>query len=243
MVQALRRKVLILLLVLYWPVLFILAHIRMPEIVQQAGASDKTLHLLAYMVLVFLLWGAISPYQKVHWHKAMVWWLLLVIVGYGVVDEGLQGYVGRTADVQDFLADLGGTMVSLVLLTLLDFWLAATIVSAMALFTANCLTGADLATLWPAANPLLHFFGYGLLAVLWMRYRSLHRLERPCRWDRATWASLVILGILAAIKSIAWIQGKRPAIGELLLAVTGIAVAVVASSLVFSRHAWIDIHE
>jgi len=230
--QALRRKVLILLLALYWPVLFILAHIRMPEIVRQAGVSDKTLHFLAYMILVFLLWGVISPYQKVHWCKATVWWLLLVVVGYGVVDEWLQGYIGRTPDARDFLADLGGTMMSLGLLSFLDFWLVATILSALTLFMLNCLTHADLTSLLPAANPILHFLGYGLLAALWIRYRSHSRPEKPRRWGHAPWAFLVAMGVLAAIKSIAWTQGKRPAIGDLLIAATGIVVAVVASSLV-----------
>ena len=232
MAQALKRKVLILLLALYWPVLFILAHIRMPEIVRQVGASDKTLHFLAYMILVFLLWGAIAPYQKVHWHKATVWWLLMVVVGYGVVDEWLQGYVGRTPDVRDFLADLAGTMTSLVLLSLMDYWLAATIVSAMALFMLNCLTHSDLISLWPTTNLILHFFGYGLLTALWMRYRLLYRPKRPRRWGQAPWAWLVGIGFLALIKSIAWTQGKRPAIGELLMAMTGIVVAVIVSSLV-----------
>jgi VanZ family protein len=211
--------------------LFVLAHIRMPEIVRQAEVSDKTLHILAYMVLVFLMWGAISPYQKVNWRQATVWWLLLVVVGYGIIDEWLQGYAGRTPDAKDFLADLGGTMISLGLLSFLDFWLAATILSATTLFMLNCLTRADLTTLLPAANSLLHFFGYGLLTALWIRYRSHCRPEKPGRWGQAPWALLVAMGVLAIIKSIAWTQGKRPALVDLLIAATGIAMAMVASSL------------
>ena len=224
MVQALKKKVTILLLALYWLVLFVLTHIPMPDLVHQAGVSDKTLHFLAYLVLMFLLWGAIKPYQKVNWRRAAVWWLLFVVVGYGGVDEWLQGYVGRTTDLKDFLADLGGSATSLVLLSVLEFWPASLVVTAATVFSLNCLTRADLTQVWPVGNLVLHFFGYGLFTALWAYYRS---LSRPGRWGRVPWTLVVPLGLLALIKLAAWTLDKRPAFDEIMTATAGIVMAKV----------------
>ena len=92
MVLSRRQKLTIISLLFYWPGVFILAHIPIPQLVYKAQVSDKSLHFLAYLVLVFLLWFAISPNKKVNWRKAAVWWILFVVVLYGVVDELLQGY-------------------------------------------------------------------------------------------------------------------------------------------------------
>jgi len=87
-----RQKVTIILLVFYCLSFFILAHIPEPDLVSKAGVSDKGLHFLAYLILVFLLWFTISPDQKVVWRKAVVWWVFIVLTGYGAVDELLQGF-------------------------------------------------------------------------------------------------------------------------------------------------------
>src|SRR4030042_647093 len=96
-----RQKLTIISLLVYWPGVFILAHIPIPQLVYKAQVSDKSLHFLVYLVLVFLLWFTISPDKKVNWRKAAAWWVLFVVVWYGVVDEVLQGYVGRSCDIID----------------------------------------------------------------------------------------------------------------------------------------------
>ena len=96
-------------LILYWPVLFIVAHIPIPQLVRRAHVSDKSLHFVAYLILVFLLWFAINPQSKVNWRRAAVWWVLLVIAGYGIADELLQNFVsGRSCDVRDFTSRFSG---------------------------------------------------------------------------------------------------------------------------------------
>lgn len=115
MVLSRRRKLTIISLLLYWSGVFILTYIPVPQLVYKAQVSDKSLHFLVYLVLVFLLWFAISPNKKVNWRKAAVWWVLFVVVWYGVVDEWLQSYVGRTCDIMDFFADLAGTLAGLIL--------------------------------------------------------------------------------------------------------------------------------
>ncbi len=65
------------------------------------------MHLLAYLVLVFFVWLAISPYEKVRWNRVKVWIVLAVIVWYGATDEWLQAHLGRQMELMDFIWDLG----------------------------------------------------------------------------------------------------------------------------------------
>lgn len=94
MSSSLRQKLIIIVLLLYWPTIFVLTHIPIPQIVSEAQVSDKTLHLVVYLILVFLLWFAVSPDKKVNWSKAAIWWVLLITAGYGGIDEILQKYTG-----------------------------------------------------------------------------------------------------------------------------------------------------
>jgi len=69
MAKSWQQKIIIILLAFYWPILFILAHIPIPQYVRKAGVSDKSLHFLAYLILTFLLWFAIRPDEKVKWRS------------------------------------------------------------------------------------------------------------------------------------------------------------------------------
>ncbi|MHC5095363.1 MAG: VanZ family protein, partial [Planctomycetota bacterium] len=86
-----RHKTVLLLLGIYWPVIFCLTHIPVPQVARQSGMSDKTMHVLAYFVLTFLVWFAVSPYHKARWNGIKVWIVLATIIGYAAVDEYLQG--------------------------------------------------------------------------------------------------------------------------------------------------------
>jgi len=153
-----RKKLALISVIIYWPVIFLLTHIPLPRIVSQANLSDKTLHFMVYFILVFLLWGTIKPYSKVIWSKPPVWAILAVIVWYGVMDEWLQGFVGRTADVHDFFADLAGTLTSLAILSILSFWPALLAMSAMAVFVGVNGVRADMSQFLPVISTLLNPF-------------------------------------------------------------------------------------
>jgi len=170
MVLSRRQKLTIISLLVYWPGVFILAHIPIPQLVYKAQVSDKSLHFLAYLVLVFLLWFAISPDKKVNWRKATVWWVLFVVVWYGVVDELLQGYVGRNCDVTDFFADLAGTLAGLILFSFFTFWPVLLVVMGTTIFALTNLTRANLAELLPITNAMFHLFAYGFFTMLWLQY-------------------------------------------------------------------------
>ncbi len=59
-----QQKITAVLLVFYWIVLFVFAHIPIPKVVREADVSDKSLHFLVYLILVFLLWFTVSDGKK-----------------------------------------------------------------------------------------------------------------------------------------------------------------------------------
>jgi VanZ family protein len=83
--------------------------------------SDKLIHFLAFMILTMCLltsWelstGILQPQ-----HYFAVW---LFCTLYGAVDEITQIPVGRVCDGLDWLADVGGILVGLILYRLLRPW-------------------------------------------------------------------------------------------------------------------------
>jgi len=176
MVQLLRKKLALLCLLVYWPSLFVLGHMPIPKLVRQADMSDKGLHALAYFILVFLLWGTVRPYERVNWRKATVWLILALVVWYGVMDEWLQGYTGRSPDVKDFAADVIGAGASLVLLTLVSFWPATLLLLGLSVFALSNSSRADVTKLLPLTHTGFHVLAYCVFNCVWVVY-----IQRICR--------------------------------------------------------------
>lgn len=233
-------------LVLYWPALFVAAHVPVPRVIRQAGVSDKSLHFLGYMILVSLLWFAVCPDKKVSWRKAAVWWVLLVIVWYGVVDEWLQGYVGgRSPDVRDFFADLAGAVTGLIVLSILSFWPASFLVTSVVIFGVTNVTRANLAELFPVAYAAFDLLAYAVLTMLWVQYmarrsayaRDGERAPAAFTFDKvagARWLAVAFLppvGFVGVVKLSSLAFGKVVAVRDVVLPALGI-VAVVVTALV-----------
>jgi VanZ family protein len=223
-----RQKVTLILLVLYWPTLFILAHIPIPQFVRQAQVSDKSLHFFAYLILVFLLWFTISPDKKVSWRRAAVWLVILVMIGYGVADELLQSCVGRGCDAKDFAADLAGATTGLILLSFFTFWPAALLVAGATIFGITNVSRANLADVLPITNAMFHLFSYAIFTMLWLQFIDLHLATRPPKLRWLVIALALPTGLLSAVKLSSAILGRgfRPA--DVILAVGGIVAAVAA---------------
>ena len=222
-----QHKLIIISLVFYWTVLFILAHMPIPQLVRKADVSDKTLHFLAYMILSVLLFSAINPYKKVNWRKATVWWVILVIVLYGVVDELLQGYVaGRSIDAMDFVADLAGTLTGAILLSIFAFWTVCLVVTGVTIFGLSNIARANLADLLPRADTAFHLFAYALFTLLWIRYLYywLGLTALKPKWLVA--ATMPPIGLLLAVKLGSLILGRSFTISEIIISVVGIVAAV-----------------
>jgi uncharacterized membrane protein YuzA (DUF378 family) len=231
-----RQKITIILLVFYWLSFFILAHIPVPGLVRKAGVSDKGLHFLAYLILVFLLWFAVSPDKKVVWRKAAVWWVFIVLTGYGVVDELLQGFTGRNCDVMDIVANLAGTFTGLILLSVFSFWPAALLVTGAVIFGITNITRANLAKLVPVTNAMFHLFAYPIFSMLWVRYMHLFLSLKP---PKAKWLIAALAGptvLLLTVKLFSVILGKGFGLREVIVSVVGIAATITLIYLVALFH-------
>lgn len=230
-----RQKLTIIPLLLYWPAIFILTHISpasVPCWVVRMRVSDKSLHYFAYLVLVVLLWFAVSPDRKVNWRKTAAWWVLFVVVWYGVIDEWLQGYVGRSPDVRDFLANLTGTLTGLILLSIFPFWAVSLALTGAVIFVlTNLLMQTNLAEQLPVANVVFHLFAYGFLTLLWTQY--MHYLL-PVKAPEPKWliAALALpAGLLLAVELFSAVSGNDFRMWDAIVSAAGIAAVVAAISL------------
>lgn len=231
MVLSHRHRLTIISLLLYWPGIFVLTHIslvRMPRL----DIPDKIFHYLVYLVLVFLLWFAINPYEKVKWRRATAWWVLFIVVWYGVFDEWLQYYVGRDPDVMDFFADLGGTLTGLILLTIFPFWSACLVVTGAIIFVLTNFIRANIAVLPFMTDTTFHLFAHGFFTMLWIRciYHSL-----PIKAPQPKWligASAMPIGFLLAVELLSTVAGSGFRLSRVIISAVGIAAVIITIYLI-----------
>ena len=225
-----RRKLITILLILYWPLIFVLSHIpiaNIPPWVIQAATSDKALHYLAYLVLVFLLWFAISPDSKVNWRRQIVWWVLSAVIWYGALDEWLQGYVGRNPDIMDFLADLAGALTGLILLSIFPFWSASLALAGAVVFVFTIFMQANLADLMPVTNTIFHLSAYGLFTLLWIQCMHHYLPLKPPEFKWLAGAIIVPASFLSSVKLFVFVTDKGFRIQEIIVSLTAIVAVVV----------------
>ncbi|OHB63452.1 MAG: hypothetical protein A2168_03840 [Planctomycetes bacterium RBG_13_50_24] len=232
MIVSRRQKLIIILLLTYWPALFVLAHIPIPQLVRKADVSDKNLHFIAYLILVFLLWFAFSPDRKVSGRRVAVWLVFAAGICYGVLDELLQGVVaGRSCDVMDFVADLTGVITGLIIFTFFTFWPALLIVTGITVFALTNLARVSLADLLPAANVAFHLSAYAFFAALWIQNINLFSSIRAPKIKWLIVASVLPLCFLAAVKFFSVAAGRDFRWQDVVIAAAGILAVVVATYL------------
>ena len=232
MALSIRRKVAVGLLAVYWPALAIFSHVPVPMWVRKAGVSDKVLHLLAYMILAFLLWCAVARDVRLGRRRARAWWVFLVVVLYGAADEVVQGYVGRSCDIMDFVADLAGTLAGLFVFWFLPFWPAALLVAGIAIFGFTNLTRTSLSELLGVMSGFFHLFAYGVFALVWVRNVELYSaLKAP----RARWLLAAIAGptvFLLTVKLFSAVFRRDFAVQDVVFSMVGIMLVVFGVLLV-----------
>jgi VanZ family protein len=226
-----RQKITIAVLVPYWIVLLIVAHIPIPQIVYRAQVSDKWLHFLAYLDLVFLLWFSISPDRKVSLLSRMAWLILFAAAAYGGLDELLQPYVGRTCDLWDFVANAEGILAGLVMFAFLAFWQALLAVLAITIFGLTNLARADLSKLVPITDATFHVFAYGGFTAAWIQFMKLHLSVKPLS-ARLLLALGVPTGFMLVVKTGSLLLGRPFAMTDLLFSV--LAVVGVVGTIYFA---------
>lgn len=90
-------------------------HMPVPEKLPSVASNDKLIHFTLYFVLV-LLWGMA---MRCGGHQLTGRVMIFAWVGFGLyaaMDEWLQGFVNRSPDMRDWLADKCGITASLALI-------------------------------------------------------------------------------------------------------------------------------
>jgi len=225
-----RQKLIIILLLIYWPSLFVLAHMPIPGLVREAGVSDKGLHFLAYLILVFLFWSAINPHKKVSWRRGAVWWVIFAVIGYGLIDELLQKYVaGRTCDATDFAADLAGMLTGLVLMSVFNFWTTCMVVTGGSIFILTNLTRVNPADLLPVTSTVFYPSAYAFFTALWIRYIQFWPKFNPDLSPHSRWLVTALaapIGLLLAAKLGSIVLGRHFGMQHIIVSTAAIAVVV-----------------
>lgn len=230
-----RHKYILLAVGIYWPLIFWLTHIPVPMLARRSGMSDKTMHALAYMVLTFLLWLAVNPYEKVSWKRRSFWVIAAAVMIYAALDELLQGRMGRGADFLDFLADTLGGLLALGIMTFLSFWPALLALSAIFIFVIQNLS--NLTSLWPQyhLNTVFHFTAYAAFTLIWIHFLIRKGSDRPAaKWLLEGLA--VPLLLLAVVCGGSPIRGKEIYLVDVCTAVFAIAVSVLSSYIILFRN-------
>lgn len=91
----------------YWVFLFTSTHLPRLRVPLPTPAADKVLHLAAFGLLAFLFWRCAEAIRRPV-SPTFVWFALIVLAAYAAVDEYLQSFVGRSADLADWLANVVG---------------------------------------------------------------------------------------------------------------------------------------
>ncbi|MHC4624894.1 MAG: VanZ family protein [Planctomycetota bacterium] len=222
-----RQKLTILALGLYWPALVVFAHVPIPEMVYEAQVSDRTLHFAAYLVLAFLLWFSVSPAQRVDWRKTRIWWVTLVVVIYGLVDEVSQVAFGRSCEVLDFTADMAGALAGFILFAFVGFWPSLLAVTGITVFLLTNLARASVAELLPTTSATYYLVAYGLFTLVWIQYMRLHLSVRAPRARWVAWALAVPGCFLLIVKLGSVVLGKSFTWAGVALSAGGIAAVVL----------------
>ena len=93
-----------------WAVfIFWFSFFQVPTVNVPGNSSGTVLHFAAYFILAFL---AMHAYK----HEKKLWPVMIFAIGYGIVLEVLQGFVGRSVSGFDVLANTVGVVTAAVII-------------------------------------------------------------------------------------------------------------------------------
>lgn len=212
-------------MLLYLPGLFTLTHMPIPDFVRRAGVSDKSLHFIAYLILVFLIWYAFYPEKKVNWRRKAPWLILFIICCYAIFDEWLQGRMGRNASFADFVADVGGALTGLIAFCFFDFLLSFMFITAVTIFLMTNLSRVTISDIVPIPAASFYFFSYLLFTLLWTsnttRYFGLNKHS----FKRLMFISAGPVLLILFVKLFSVILQRDFKIQDMIICASGSAVA------------------
>jgi VanZ family protein len=92
-------------------------HVPLPAQAPVPAGSDKSLHFALYLILA-LLGGRYQLGKDARARTGVFILWAVIFMAYAAVDEWLQPFVGRTADLIDWIADAVGVAVGTAVLIL-----------------------------------------------------------------------------------------------------------------------------
>lgn len=101
--------------IVFWITIFVLTHLPAEQL-PKVKVTDRWAHFIAYAVLSALLYLTSWVGRPDRRYPALK--ILAIAAIYGALDELLQPYVRRTADVHDWLFDIAGAAAALLPLVL-----------------------------------------------------------------------------------------------------------------------------
>ena len=225
------RYIFITALVLYWPVIFLFSHMpNVPGWILRTQMSDKTLHYLGYLLLVFLWWFSIFPSQRPTLFSRSLWFTIAMMLVYGAADEWLQRFTHRTPDIMDFAADMLGVLTGLVIFGVAGLRLSALGITTVCIFVLTSLCRTDPLSFVPFIDILFYIGAYGLVTLLWMGYL---RKRQGLSQVELFFLSLLMPAILLSITLLtAAMMGKQFAPDRLIAAAAGILTPLAAASVI-----------
>lgn len=233
MMMSRRLKYVLGTLAVYWPLIFVLTHIPVPQIARDSGMSDKTMHGMSYFILTFLVWCALSPFQRARWDGVKPYLVAGVILAYGLFDEFSQTFFGRQFEWSDLASNGFGVMVAMGIVTVFRFWSAMLAVAGISIYVISNLS--HLTALYPQfhLNAAFHYGAYAAFTLIWIQNAHYHL---GLRASYRLWALVCLSAplLLLTVVQVAGVwQGKLFFWVDFATAVFGIGCAILASRLSF----------
>ena len=96
-----------------WAGAFVVTHVPPSRLSSIVSLSDKVLHAAGYLALTCALLGVLKLHGPGGARRMLT--VVAIVAAYGAVDELTQPLVGRHADIIDWLADVTGAGLGVVL--------------------------------------------------------------------------------------------------------------------------------
>ena len=157
---------------------------------------------------------------------------IAVMASYGAMDEFLQTFFGRSADLRDFYANMAGAITALVLLTFFTFWPASLVITATIILTITAPSKIPLAIVLPKLNIIFHLFTYAVFTFLWTGLLKRHFSIVPpgIKWLALTVALPILLLIID--KAISFFAGKEIVKASVISSLA--AIVIVTTTLLLT---------